>query len=60
MRSPISIVMRKELKDALRDKRSVMAAMSYAFFGPLLMAVAFYVLISQLTDTSDVKIDIQS
>ncbi|MFC0445799.1 ABC transporter permease [Pseudidiomarina halophila] len=59
MRSPITIVMRKELKDALRDKRSVMAAMSYAFFGPLLMAVAFYVLISQLTDTSDVKIDIE-
>jgi sodium transport system permease protein len=59
MTSPISIVLRKELKDALRDKRSVMAAMSYAFFGPLLMAVAFYVLISQLTDTSDVKIEIQ-
>jgi sodium transport system permease protein len=59
MMSPIKIVLRKELKDALRDKRSVMAAMSYAFFGPLLMAVAFYVLISQLTDTSDVKIDIE-
>lgn len=59
MRSPVNIVMRKELKDALRDKRSVMAAMSYAFFGPLLMAVAFYVLISQLTDTSNVKIDIE-
>ncbi|WP_258239903.1 ABC transporter permease [Pseudidiomarina homiensis] len=59
MKSPINIVFRKELKDALRDKRSVMAAMSYAFFGPLLMAVAFYVLISQLTDTSDVKIDIE-
>ncbi|WP_258807370.1 ABC transporter permease [Pseudidiomarina sp. CB1] len=59
MKSPITIVFRKELKDALRDKRSVMAAMSYAFFGPLLMAVAFYVLISQLTDDSDVKIDIE-
>lgn len=58
MSNPISIVWRKELKDALRDKRSVMAAMSYAFFGPLLMAVAFYVLISQLTDESDVEIDI--
>lgn len=59
MKSPISIVLGKELRDALRDKRSVMAAMSYAFFGPLLMAVAFYVLISQLTDTSDVKIEIE-
>ncbi|MDX1705289.1 ABC transporter permease [Pseudidiomarina sp.] len=59
MSNPISIVWAKELKDALRDKRSVMAAMSYAFFGPLLMAVAFYVLISQLTDESDVAIDIK-
>ncbi|WP_244993600.1 ABC transporter permease [Pseudidiomarina sediminum] len=59
MKSPIKLVFRKELKDALRDKRSVMAAMSYAFFGPLLMALAFYVLIGQLTDSSDVKIDIE-
>ncbi|GAB3289246.1 ABC transporter permease [Pseudidiomarina andamanensis] len=59
VRSPIGIVWRKELKDAIRDKRSVMAAMSYAFFGPLLMAVAFYVMISQLTDPSDVEIDIK-
>lgn len=53
------IVLMKELRDAIRDKRSVMAAMSYAFFGPLLMAVAFFFLISQLTDPSDVEIDIQ-
>ena len=59
VRSTIGIVWRKELKDAIRDKRSVMAAMSYAFFGPLLMAVAFYVMISQLTDPSDVEIDIK-
>ena len=59
MTNPVKIVWRKELKDAIRDKRSVMAAMSYAFFGPLLMAVAFYVMISQLTDPSDVEIDIQ-
>ena len=59
MTNPVKIVWRKELKDAIRDKRSVMAAMSYAFFGPLLMAVAFYVMISQLTDPSDVEIDIK-
>lgn len=57
-RSPVGIVWGKELRDAIRDKRSVMAAMSYAFFGPLLMAVAFYVMISQLTDPSDVEIEI--
>lgn len=59
MTSPVKVVWRKELRDAIRDKRSVMAAMSYAFFGPLLMAVAFYVMISQLTDPSDVEIDIK-
>jgi len=58
MTNPVTVVWRKELRDAIRDKRSVMAAMSYAFFGPLLMAVAFYVMISQLTDPSDVEIDI--
>jgi sodium transport system permease protein len=58
MMTPIRIVWLKELKDALRDKRSVLAAMSYAFFGPLLMAGAFFLLISQLTSEKDVEIDI--
>lgn len=56
---PTRIVFGKELRDAIRDKRSVMAAMSYAFFGPLLMAVAFFFMITQLTDPSDVEIDIK-
>ena len=59
MITKIRIVWLKELKDALRDKRSVMAAMSYAFFGPLLMAGAFFLLISQLTSEKDVEIDIR-
>lgn len=59
MITQIRIVWLKELKDALRDKRSVMAAMSYAFFGPLLMAGAFFMLISQLTSEKDVEIDIR-
>ncbi|WP_404401534.1 ABC transporter permease subunit [Idiomarina seosinensis] len=54
----ISILWRKEVTDAARDKRSLLAAMSYAFFGPMLMAVAFFFLISQLTDPADVKISI--
>lgn len=54
----ISILWRKEVIDAARDKRSLLAAMSYAFFGPMLMAVAFFFLISQLTDPADVKISI--
>ena len=59
MITQIRIVWLKELKDALRDKRSVMAAMSYAFFGPLLMAGAFFMLISQLTSEKDVEIDLR-
>lgn len=55
----MTLIWRKELKDALRDKRSVLAAMSYAFFGPMLMAVAFFFLINQLTDPSDVEITIE-
>ena len=57
--SAYKTIWKKEFKDALRDKRSVLAAMSYAFFGPMLMAVAFFFLISQLTDPSDVKISIE-
>ncbi|RUO75843.1 ABC transporter permease [Idiomarina seosinensis] len=56
--SKIVTIWRKEFRDALRDKRSVLAAMSYAFFGPMLMAVAFFFLINQLTDPSDVEITI--
>ncbi|MEX1222766.1 MAG: ABC transporter permease [Idiomarina sp.] len=59
MSSAILTVWRKELRDAVRDRRSVLAAMSYAFFGPVLMAVAFFFLVSQMTDDSDVKIDMQ-
>ena len=54
-----TLIWRKEFRDALRDKRSVLAAMSYAFFGPMLMAVAFFFLINQLTDPADVEISIE-
>lgn len=56
--SALTSVWKKEFRDAIRDKRSVLAAMSYAFFGPLLMAVAFFFLISQLTDQTDVEITV--
>ncbi|MDV6327984.1 ABC transporter permease [Idiomarina sp. Sol25] len=57
--SALTSVWKKEFRDAIRDKRSVLAAMSYAFFGPLLMAVAFFFLITQLTDPADVEITIE-
>src|SRR5690554_2710031 len=46
----------KELKDAIRDRRSLMAAMSYAFFGPMLMAVAFFAVVKEATSESDLKV----
>lgn len=59
MSGAIVTVWLKELKDALRDKRSLMAAMSYAFFGPMLMAVAFFAVVKEATSESDVQVHIQ-
>lgn len=58
MTSAWKTVWLKELKDASRDRRSVMAAMSYAFFGPMLMAVAFFAVVNQATSESDVEVSI--
>ncbi len=49
----------KELKDAIRDRRSLMAAMSYAFFGPMLMAIAFFAVVKEATSESDLKVQLE-
>lgn len=49
----------KELKDAIRDRRSLMAAMSYAFFGPMIMAVAFFAVVNEATSERDLEITIK-
>ncbi|MCL2916493.1 ABC transporter permease subunit [Shewanella corallii] len=51
---------RKELKDAARDKRSVMAGLYYAIGTPLVMCGLFMVLIGQLTSPEDIKITINN
>ncbi|MCL1038662.1 ABC transporter permease subunit [Shewanella submarina] len=51
---------RKELKDAARDKRSVMAGLYYAIGTPLVMCGLFMVLIGQLTSPEDIKITIKN
>ncbi|TRW50355.1 ABC transporter permease [Aliidiomarina halalkaliphila] len=51
-------IWRKEMLDAVRDRRSLMAAMSYALFGPMLMAVAFMVLIKDVVSERDVRVHI--
>ncbi|MGL5395222.1 MAG: ABC transporter permease [Shewanella sp.] len=54
----IIAMVRKELLDAARDKRSVMAGLYYAIGTPLIMCGLFMVLIGQLTSPDDLKISI--
>ncbi|WP_297895259.1 ABC transporter permease [Shewanella sp.] len=54
----IIAMVRKELIDAARDKRSVMAGLYYAIGTPLIMCGLFFVLIGQLTSPDDLKITI--
>ena len=37
--TPLTAVFRKELTDALRDRRSLISAFAFAFFGPLFLAM---------------------
>ncbi|MFU8783537.1 ABC transporter permease [Aliidiomarina sp.] len=59
MKSVFMTVWLKEMKDALRDRRSLMAAMSYAFFGPIMMAVAFMMIIQDAVSERDVYVHIE-
>ncbi|QIR15987.1 ABC transporter permease [Shewanella aestuarii] len=54
----IFAMVRKELIDAARDKRSVMAGLYYAIGTPLLMCGMFMVLIGQLSSPEDLNITI--
>jgi len=56
----IMAMVRKELIDAARDKRSVMAGLYYAIGTPLIMCGLFMVLIGQLTSPDDLKITIKN
>lgn len=52
-------VWRKELLNALRDRRSLLAAMAYPLLGPVLMALAFYVAVQEATTTEQVEVELQ-
>ncbi|GIU24995.1 ABC transporter permease subunit [Shewanella schlegeliana] len=58
MSNKIISMIRKELIDAARDKRSVMAGLYYAVGAPLLMCGMFFLLIGQLTSPEDLNIKI--
>nr|WP_275659231.1 ABC transporter permease [Shewanella sp. Isolate8] len=58
MISSIITMVRKELTDAARDKRSVMAGLYYAIGAPLMMCGMFMILISQITSPEALNITI--
>ncbi|AQS40677.1 ABC-type Na+ efflux pump, permease component [Shewanella psychrophila] len=60
MMSKIITMVRKELIDAARDKRSVMAGLYYAIGTPLLMCGMFMLLIGQMSSPKDLNIKIEN
>ncbi|BDM62676.1 transporter [Shewanella sp. NFH-SH190041] len=56
----LTTLLRKELLDAVRDKRSVMAGLYYALGTPLIVCALFFVLIGQLTSPTDLNITIKN
>jgi sodium transport system permease protein len=60
MKNIVMTMVRKELIDAIRDKRSVMAGLYYAIGTPLIMCGLFMVLITQLSNPDTLEIDIQA
>ncbi|BAJ04266.1 ABC transporter permease [Shewanella violacea] len=60
MMSKIMTMVRKELIDAARDKRSVMAGLYYAIGTPLMMCGMFMLLIGQMSSPKDLNIKIDN
>jgi len=58
MNSRLISLVRKELIDAIRDKRSVMAGLYYALLTPIILAVVFSAVISKATSPEDITIKI--
>jgi sodium transport system permease protein len=50
------VVFKKELLDSSRDRRSILAALAFSFFGPVLMAVAFTVIAQKQAETEELKL----
>nr|WP_286342947.1 ABC transporter permease [Ferrimonas sp. YFM] len=57
--SRILTILIKELKDGIRDRRSVMAAMSYALTTPLVFAGIFMITISDISEKEEIAISIE-
>lgn len=59
MSKQLWVVYFKEMRDALRDKRSLLAALSYGLFAPLFFAVVLIFTVNQVTSVKSLYIDIQ-
>jgi len=57
--SQLWVILKKELKDALRDRRSVMAALSYSIGTPLIMALVFMAMIDKYASPKTLYINIE-
>lgn len=55
----VNILFKKELLDAYRDKRSVMAGLYYAFGAPIVMCLLFSILLQQMASPEALKITIE-
>ncbi|MCL1078497.1 ABC transporter permease [Parashewanella spongiae] len=58
--SILNTLIKKELVDAIRDKRSVMAGLWYALGSPIMVCGLFMILINQMSSPDDLKIEIQN
>lgn len=52
----LNAVFRKELKDASRDRRSILASVAFAVFGPLLVAGVMTVTVEKRTVAEDIHV----
>ncbi|MCO7188475.1 MULTISPECIES: ABC transporter permease [unclassified Pseudoalteromonas] len=59
MMRQVNILFKKELLDAYRDKRSVMAGLYYAFGAPIVMCLLFSILLQQMASPEALKITIE-
>jgi sodium transport system permease protein len=49
-------VLKKELRDSSRDRRSILASLAFSVFGPVIMAIAFGVIAQKQAETEELEL----
>ena len=57
--TPLLAVLKKELRDSFRDKRSVAAALAISFLGPLIIAFALGAVAEKVSDVTVLLLPVQ-